>query len=194
MNVNTCTTLTDRGTGCHGCSFEAPGLLSGMLGTLAIGALARRNNGLPDDVPCMRTRRLTAAEAGQAVPGTTSTGGAPGHKAPLLPRPADEGLPAPAQQKGAGAGSEAEGATRSPVIEFAVVAAPFHSAAAPLRTKAAASQQQEQVGAADAQGLIHALAATSLRRRCSSSSSNNSCASSEQVELLSRTTPQVTRL
>lgn len=48
-------------------SFEAPGLLSGVLGTLFTALLARKQLGLSQEVPCVLARRLRELEGGAAA-------------------------------------------------------------------------------------------------------------------------------
>ncbi|KAL4448522.1 hypothetical protein ABPG75_005741 [Micractinium tetrahymenae] len=57
-------------------SFEAPGLLSGVLGMLFTGLLARKQLGLSQQVPCVLARRLHDLEGGAAAPQAAAQ---PGH-------------------------------------------------------------------------------------------------------------------
>lgn len=126
----------------HTRSFEAPGLLSGVLGVAFTGIMARKQLGLRQDVPCVAARRLQELEGGQAA---------------AVPEPeaaADVALPH-SQPVAGDAGQKEPAVGVRPVIELTAVSA---SSPAPQWTL----QPQGGEGAADAaQGLLAALAASS---------------------------------
>lgn len=117
-------------------SFEAPGLLSGVLGVAFTGIMARKQLGLSLDVPCVAARRLQELEGGQAAPEVPAD-------AAVLHSPAEDGA-----RKEQAAGGQ-------PVIELTAVSAPS------LAKQWGQQQQQGGEGAGDAaQGLLAALAAS----------------------------------
>lgn len=120
-------------------SFEAPGLLSGVLGVAFTGIMARKQLGLSLNVPCVAARRLRELEGGQAAPEV----------------PADAAVPHSSAEEGE---RKEQAASGRPVIELAAVSAPS------LATQWGQQQQQQQgaEGTSDAaQGLLAALAASS---------------------------------
>lgn len=129
------------------CSFEAPGLLSGVLGVVFTALMARYGLGLSDDVPCVAARRLRELEAAAGP-------------APLAP--SAEAVPT---------GSPKPRTGSRPVIELTAVMAAAADSDPPgsyLRQPRAArgewQQQQQQLSgdtADPASGLLAALAAMS---------------------------------
>ncbi len=142
-------------------SFEAPGLLSGVLGVAFTGVMAYKQLGLSQDVPCVAARRLKELEGGQAA---------------ALPEPAAEaGTTAdrslPHRPVDGAAGKEQAAASGRPVIELTAVSASSPAAQWGHQQQWQQQQQrqaegqvehaQQQVGGDAAQGLLAALAASS---------------------------------
>ena len=148
------------------CSFEAPGLLSGVLGVVLTGAMAHKGVGLSANVPCVAARKLRQLEAGAAA--ALGGAGEPGEQQQQQAAASGGGSLEPLASKcgGGGGGSDDDSKQASrgrPVIELTAVATTPRGLAglqeAPLRGRSAATE----VCTDAAQGLLAALVSQTRR-------------------------------
>ncbi|PSC70611.1 lactate permease [Micractinium conductrix] len=147
-------------------SFEAPGLLSGVLGVVLTGAMAHKGVGLSANVPCVAARKLRQLEAGAAA--ALGGAGEPGEQQQQQAAASGGGSLEPLASKcgGGGGGSDDDSKQASrgrPVIELTAVATTPRGLAglqeAPLRGRSAATE----VCTDAAQGLLAALVSQTRR-------------------------------
>lgn len=131
-------------------SFEAPGLLSGFLGVVFTGVLARRGLGISQSVPCVAARRLQALEAGAASVLVPNNTGDPADGSPQEPSRQQAAAASDSPPRTASAAKQPAGVR--PTIELTAVAA-----GQPLLRDPQAADGCTQT----AQGLLAVLAAMS---------------------------------